>query len=65
MLYLSCEKYEINKKEKKTYLTVANGCVYKLGKLVLGGDSFPGYCGFESQHRILDGHFDVNLVMLN
>ena len=32
--------------------------------MVLGGDSCPECCGFESQHRILDGHyFFVKIVM--
>ena len=27
------------------------------GLVVMGGDSCSEGCGFESQHRILDGHF--------
>ena len=27
------------------------------GLVVMGGDSCPEGCGFESQHRILDEHF--------
>ena len=27
------------------------------GLVVMGGDSWPKGCGFESQHHILDGHF--------
>ena len=32
------------------------------GLVVMGGDSRPRGCGFESQHRILDGHFFTMLL---
>ena len=31
--------------------------------MVMGGDSCSEGCGFESQHRILDGHFSHLFVV--
>ena len=52
-------------KEKKRYERMGNGG--SLGLVVMGGDSCSKGRGFESQHRILDGHFShlfvVKIVM--
>ena len=32
------------------------------GPVVIGGDSCSRGCGFESQHRTLDGHFHIDLM---
>ena len=31
--------------------------------MVIGGDSCFEYCGFESQHCMLDGHFSFIIVV--
>ena len=33
------------------------------GLVVMGGDSYPEHCGFESLHRILVGHFSQIFVV--
>ena len=35
------------------------------GLVVMGGDSCPEGCGFESCHRILDGHFSRVFAVKN
>ena len=32
------------------------------GLVVMGRDSRSKGCGFESRHRLLDGHFHINLL---
>ena len=34
------------------------------GLVVMGGDSRSKGCEFESQHRILDGHFFINVLVV-
>ena len=49
--YLSIERHLLIHNQQKGFVGGSPGLV------VIGGDSCTERCGFESQHRILDGHF--------